>query len=206
MAFPWDFHPDLMAGRLVAVANLIATGRDAAVLRHDPSIGDDDWVLGCRAFQACRFAISTGAKSEAAPWLSVMDPSRHFLFRIGSIPLRFYRGDPEDPTHRTKSQSFPELAQLSMVFPGDDLRDVVARLAVETDLDGRAMSIHCVGTRGDNVVFNWSIPFDAAIVPAAFDQPLGEGVDLPPPLVAELEPEDAENDNAGSTRADAANS
>lgn len=197
MAFPWDFHRDLSRERLVELANLVANARDAAVRRHDPSIGDDTWVLGCRAFRACCYAISTRAASGEAGWLAVTDASRHFMFRVGLIPLRFYRGDPEDPTHRTKGQSFPELQQLSLVFPGEDMRALVCRLAVETDLEGRAAGIYCVGTRGEDVVFNWRIPFEKFGAAIAELKPPTGGIDLPPPEVGELEEEVAENDNFG---------
>lgn len=197
MAFPWDFHPDLTRERLIELADLVAGARDAVVQRHDPSIGDDEWVLGCRAFQACCYAISTRALSGETGWLFITDSSRHFMFRVGQIPLRFYRGDPEDSTHRTKGQSFPELQQLSLVFPGKDMRALVCRLAVETDLEGRAAGIYCVGTRGEDVVFNWRIPFEKSGLAIAEIKPPVGGVDLAAPEVAELDEEVAENDNVG---------
>ena len=132
--------------------------------------------------------------SGNSPWLGIMDPSRHFMFRIGEIPLRFYRGDPEDPNHRTKGQSFPELSQLSLVFPDYDMRDLVCRFAVETDFDGRALGIYSVGTRGEDVGFNWRIPFEVAAAVAVV-QPVAEGVELSSPGVAELDGPSAQNDD-----------
>lgn len=204
MAFPWDFHPDLTADRLVAVARLIATARDAVVSRHEPQIGDDDWVLGCRAFQSCRYAIAQFAQIEEVLWLGILDPSRHFVFRIGSIPVRFYKGDPEDQGHRVKNQSFPELAQLNLVFGDEDQREVLTRIAVETDSDGGALAIHCVGSKGEDIVFNWSIPFHAEVEETQTEH-AADVVELPPPIVGELDEVEAENDNREATLSDAAN-
>ena len=183
MSLPWEYHPDLTYDRLVEIGLHISAARDAAVDRHDTTIGDDDWVLGCRAFQACRHRLQL-AESEL-PWLAIIDPSRHFIFRIGAVPVRFYRGDPEDPSHRTKAQSFPELAQLSLAFPGSDVREVVYRIAVQTDLDGRALTVHFVGLMGDNVVLNWTIPIDTVAPSVALLRGAAEGVELAPPVVDE---------------------
>lgn len=185
MTLPWEVHEDLTAERLITVAQLIAKGRADAVEWHNPAIGDDDWVLGCRAFNATRYQISREAKSGACPWLTMADESKHFVFRVGDVPTRFYRGDPEDPNHRTRRQSFPELAQLSIAFPEDDVRDLVYRFAVETDLDGQAVAISFVALLGDTVHLNWSIPIAVAASTVELLAERALGVELDPPVVTD---------------------
>jgi hypothetical protein len=189
MILPWDVHTDLTADRLIKVADLVTSARGDAVAWHNPEIGDDNWVLGCRAFQACRFQIQRETQSGDSQWLTILDESKHFVFRIGAVPVRFYRGEPEDQNHRTRRQSFPELAQMAMAFPGEDVLDLVYRFAVETDFDGQVSSVSFVGLLGDNVVVYWPIPLKSATTtPFAAMRPPAAGVELRAPVVGSLKP------------------
>ncbi|MBK1793785.1 hypothetical protein JHL21_04675 [Devosia sp. WQ 349] len=188
---PWEFHPDLTADRLEVVARLIALARDMVVDRHEPSIGDDDWVLGCRAFRSSCHMITSFSEQEDVNWLSIVDPSKRFVFRLGSIPLRFYRGDPEDQNHRVKNVSFPELRQLSLAFDTPDLLDVTVRIAIETDAEGAALAIFCVGSHADEILFNWNIPFSSPIDLRTAPEHTG-AVELGAPPVGEREADEVE--------------
>jgi hypothetical protein len=185
---PWEVHPDLAADRLTVLAELIAAARGDVVAAHNPEIGDDEWVLGCRGFQASRYRITQAAASGEYPWLTIDDPSRHYVFKVGKVPVRFYRGEPEDPNTRTKRQSFPELAQLSLAFPEEnvrELRDLVYRLAVETDFDGQVAMISFVGLVGESIFVNWRIPLDPTAATVTVMKPRAPGVVLAPPMVEE---------------------
>lgn len=179
---PWDFHPHLTDDALVAVAALIAQGRSDALIRHNEEIGDDGWTLGCSAFQFARFQIKKAAGSANFEWLAIIDPTKQFIFQIGDVPVRFYKGDADQPSDRTLRQTFSELNQLAFTFGDEKGAGLAYRFAVETDFDGAITSIKFVGLRGESRVFVWDVPYTEAVSlpPAA---PATEGVDLPKPEV-----------------------
>lgn len=179
---PWDYHPHLTRDALVAVAGLIAQGRSDALIRHDETIGDDGWTLGCKAFQYARFQISKAAGVEGFEWLDIIDPTKQFIFKIGDVPVRFYKGEADEPSDRTLRQTFSELNQLAFTFGKEEGAGLAYRFAVETDFDGAITSIKFVGLRGENPVFVWDVPYTESVTlpPAA---PATEGVDLPKPEV-----------------------
>lgn len=180
---PWEIHSDLTRDRLVAISRLITRGRSDAVMWQNPEIGDDNWVLGCRAFQAARHQIISTAGTDGFDWLEIVDSSKHLIFKIGEVPVRFYRGLAEEPTTRTLRQTFPELEQLALVFPGDERQDLAFRFAVETDVDGTVAVMRFVGLLGESAVLNWPVPLDGASVSVFPIAPPAEGVELAAPIV-----------------------
>jgi hypothetical protein len=179
---PWDFHAHLAHDALVAVAGLIAQGRSDALIRHNEEIGDDGWTLGCSAFQFARFQIKKAAGASGFEWLAIIDPTKQFIFQIGDVPVRFYKGDADQPSDRTLRQTFSELNQLAFTFGDEKGAGLAYRFAVETDFDGAITSIKFVGLRGESRVFVWDVPYTEAVsLPLA--APATEGVDLPKPEV-----------------------
>ena len=91
-------------------------------------------------------------------------------------------GEADEPSDRTRRQTFSELNQLAFTFGKEEGAGLAYRFAVETDFDGSITSIKFVGLRGDSPVFVWDVPYAEAVSlpPAA---PATEGVDLPKPEV-----------------------
>ena len=118
--YPWDYHPDLTEDRLCAVAAMIVDGRHAALERYDEEAGDNGWTHGCRAFQFSRARILRAIDGSESPWLRAIDRSLQLIFKIGEVPVRIYKGLPEEPTGRTLRQSYGELQQLGLLFPDRD--------------------------------------------------------------------------------------
>ncbi|WP_143084913.1 hypothetical protein [Novosphingobium sp. CF614] len=182
---PWEHHPALSRDRLIAIAQLIVRGRNLALDRFDPDVGCTGWTLGCEAFAFQRHQIVRAAADT--DWLEILNPTMQFVFTIGDVPARFYRGEPEDPNTRTLKQTFSELQQLSL-FGADELVKLTAeplyRFAVETDLDGSTTAITFVILGGEMPVLTWSIPLDEPVTKIS---PLwvegSEGVELPAPSV-----------------------
>ncbi len=58
--------------------------------------------------------------SSAAPrryrWLDVLDPTHHCSFLIDGVPVRFFRGDTEDPSKRTLVQRGIKAQQLALAL------------------------------------------------------------------------------------------
>jgi hypothetical protein len=148
MKMPWEYHADLSEVRLKAIATLISRGRANALDRYDTAIGDDSWTLGVCAFNYGRYEIIQSAQRGEHPWLSIADDSRRFVFRIGAIVVRFYRGDPQEPRPNMLHQVFDELRQLPLPLEdGQSLEGVQFRIAVETDEAGEILDISLVTIR-----------------------------------------------------------
>jgi hypothetical protein len=182
---PWEHHAALARDRLITIAKLIEEGRNHALDRFHPGVGCTPWTVGCEAFAFQKFEIENAALDLG--WLEILDPSMQFVFSIGGVPVRFYRGDPSDPTTRTLKQSFSELRQLSL-FGSDELVKLTSepayRFAIETDIDGAITTITFVVLAGETPVLTWQIPLDEAVTKVS---PLwvegSEGVELPAPAV-----------------------
>lgn len=182
---PSDFHPALTTERLVSVGEMIRRGRAEAVEQHAPELGDDGWTLGCRAYKFCCYRIEEGSISgDGVNWLTVQDSSLRFMFSIGGVPFRFYRGDADGPPSKTCKVSYPELSQLAMTFMGSN-QDFAYRIAVETDFDGSVLTVKFVVLSDEKPIFTWEIPDTGSTVISSFP-PVGtgsDGIDLPAPFV-----------------------
>lgn len=186
---PWLHHPDLKSERLIHVATLIAQGRNDALDRFEPSIGDDSWSLGCRAYRCGRFRIEEAIESNKHPWLTALDSSMQFTFKIGTVPVRFYRGLADEPTQRTLKVSYPELQQMSLALSEMDdstTNEPCFRFAVETDLEGEIDRIIFVGIVANEVKYYWEIPFTPKVrLLHSIGMTREEGVELPSPHVSD---------------------
>lgn len=191
--YPWDYHPDLTAARLVQIAKLLRRGRHDAVERHDETIGDDNWVLGCRAYSCGRFRVLQAHQDGEHPWLSILNPNLQFIFAIGLVPVRFYRGDADEPTAKTCRVAYPELNQLAIAFEEEANDEILFRFAIETDFDGSVDAIKFIGLRHSQVVLSWEVPLQTAEIvrfPVVAIEP-DEGAELAPPAVGLLTNEEA---------------
>ena len=196
---PWEYHPELIEDRLVKVAQLLALGRGVAVDRFDPTIGDDNWTLGVCAYNYGCFQIEQAAGKPGFEWLGVIDASKHFQFSIGGVPMRFWRGDPAEPT--TKISVATPLEQLLLdLEPGEPTAGVLFRIGVTTDIDGALLTASFVALRNDEPETVWRLPLaeaDPLIVPLDDERP--EGRELPPPSVGDhRDDEDEQGGEAGT--------
>ena len=191
---PWEYHPDLTEERLVKIAEFIVDGRRTAVELHNEAEGDDGWTLGCRAFQFVRFRILKAADEGNVDWLQAIDRTMHLVFQIGQVPVRFYRGEPNDPTERTLNQTNIELNQLSLIFPDhDEAGDLAYRFAIDPDVDGSALAIHFVGLRGKSAVLNWQVPVEIdGVISGGVGRPATESIELEAPEVKVRRGDEAE--------------
>jgi hypothetical protein len=185
---PWDFHPDLTAARLQDVAQLIASGRDAAMEIYDPVRGFNGWLLGCCAYQFGRVRIERAVEDGTLPWLGLMRGTKHFIFQIGLVPVRFYRDDPDDPSEKVLRQSEFEARQLSLALNDDEAGEGISfRLVVQTGIGGELLRIVFLALRGGVAALVWNVPLHrdggrAPLVPVGA-APRDEGVALPAPSV-----------------------
>lgn len=182
---PWTIHPSLTADRLSKIAQLIKQVRHDAVLQHEPSKGDNPWSLGCRAYARICHAIAEKVKEGTWNWLSIVeDKGLRFVFAIGGVPFRFYKGDPDERNPRTLRLRYPEIRaqQLALEFYSRLQLEMVFRLAVEIDDLGEVESVTVVQLDEDGEPHNpWPIPLDDNVAVAPI-RPPREAVELPHPL------------------------
>lgn len=177
---PWDLHPALTEERLSAAARLLARGRADALALADPWAGDDAWSIGCRAYSFSRHQVANAARSGRFPWLKVLDETHHFVFLVDGVPVRFFRGDAEDPTKRTLRQQETEAQQLALALGSEGTEGLMFRLAVETEADGSVRRVVFLALRGEEgqVECFWPVPLGDAEVRS------NSGAAMPLPLAA----------------------
>lgn len=164
---PWELHPSLTEERLIAAARLLARGRADAIAFADPWAGDDAWSIGCRAYAFSKHQLSRAAEGGRYPWLRVLDETHHFVFLIEGVPVRFYRGDAEDPSRRTLRQQESEAEQLALALGSDGAEGLMFRFAVETEPDGAVSRIVFLALRGEagRTECFWPVPLGDGLGP-----------------------------------------
>lgn len=83
------------------------------------------------------------------------------------MPVRFYRGDAEDPSKRALRQQESEAEQLALALGSDGADGIMFRFAVETEPDGAVRRIVFLALRDE-----------AGRVECFWPIPLGEGLGL----------------------------
>lgn len=155
----------------MAAARLLVRGREEALARADYWAGDDAWSIGCRAYSFSRHQVRRAAEAGRFPWLKVLDDTHHFVFLIDGVPVRFYRGEAEEPTKRTLRQQQEEAEQLSLALGGTaDTDGLMFRFAVETGEGGAVSRVVFLALRGEEGQTECFWPVPLAEEPAAEDQ------------------------------------
>ena len=200
---PSKIFPDLTDERMQFLASLFVDCRRGALQKHDPEAGEDAWCLGCRSYSRICAAISRVARDDQQSWLTVVQdrvPGRQFIFRIGTVPFRFYTGNPSRPTARTlriDSSELNELKQIQLpVVDGSSESSWFWRLAIGVTATGEVGQV-CVlqVTQAGSVRNVYSVPFEGAV---RLDDPtvlLPPAIELDSPEVS-LDDED-QNDGTG---------
>lgn len=164
------------------VASLIREARQSAVICYEPEKGDVAWSLGCVAYVRSIRAIAEAAQ-EHEEWLRVIEPGLHFVFAVGGVPLRFYRGEPGTPPVKSLRRHFPEIEAQQLAFGFHPRKaDGVLRLAVATNERGEASSVTLVLVdQAGKPIDSWRIPFGEGVVTRLYEPK--EAVDVGPPSV-----------------------
>lgn len=198
---PHHCHPDLQEERLLTLAQFFASTRSQVVSLHDPFSGDDAWSLGCRGFARWRNLLIQKSKTGEWPWLGIVNPGKKFIFSIGAVPVRFYRGSVNRPPFRTLASNAQELTQMSLAFATEDNQfgNLKWRFAIETDYLGEPSAVIFAGLAGEDgsVVCHWKLPFDTTNIELDLTSIHDDDVvELPAPSVGKpfIKKRDAAND------------
>lgn len=165
---PSKKYPALTVERLSRIATLIRRVRQECVDLYEPEKGDGPWSLGSRVYERTFFEIKELAKIETS-WLGINKEfhALQFSFNIGPVPLRYFRGDPEDPPSRYLARTDGELFQLQYCIHFDDRPavDSMLRLAVEVDSTRQAAAVFLIEIdEYKEVIGQYRIPFESTIL------------------------------------------
>lgn len=203
---PWEVTPALTADRLQVIVDAIASVRADAREGHLQEKGDDPWVFGCRAYRRTCHALRGLASTGDHPWLKVESVGLACTLFIDGEPLKFYKGDAENPTTRSLRRGFDAaITQGTLAFDPEELGRIDGwfwLLALETHDDGTLMRAAVFQANQRNETRNlYFVTVDGDVsVLAPVVAILREGVDLAPPVVGPkvaIE-QAAGNDNGGS--------
>lgn len=174
-------YPSLTLEHLTFVAGVMRAARDGAVQLHDADAGDNNWSLGCRVYS--RIMAQLRRESQITPWLTVLPETQalRFTFAVGSVPLKFYKGDADDVPQKFLEPSFAELRQLNLAFKTDGFDSTnLLRIAIEPDASGKTSTVTLVEVEESGQPIRvFQIPLDAANVIAMKPKP----INLEPPTL-----------------------
>ena len=189
---PWEVHEALLAERLSIIARIIRDTRAEALIGHDSDKGETLWSLGCRGYERTCHSITLAA--ETYSWLRILKSGPHFVFTIGGVPMRFYRGEPGDYQARWLQRALPELRQQSLAFVSAEQSGWAWRVLYDTGPKGEVIRVAFVEMTEEGHVRNqWDAPLDTSVsVIAPVRKTLAQGIDLPPVEVGLSDESDSE--------------
>ena len=195
---PTAIHPDLSMDRLQAVANLIDDVWVRTRESHNEEEGDGLWGFGCRLYDRLRTRLRW--RSVDLSWLRIIEGDMHFVFTVGSVPVRFYRGRARRVKVGYLNRRAPELQQQQLAF-GMVAREmaVVYRIAVEASFEDKHPRIVLVrqtlATGESAEVFEIDVTKSAKRTAPSFRKP---PVPIQRPVVAKKRPKKQTKDNEGA--------
>lgn len=214
---PWEVTPEFTEDRLRLVAATFDRVRHEAVDAQEPDKGDGNWGLGCRAYERTCYALSKQSTESANKrWFAVEAEKLECTLRIGGVPIKFYRGESQDPKPRAL-RGGAKLALRNAASGQADMFEAFGEkrdesewfwlLAVETHGDGTVARVVVFQATEDGRGRNyWPIPLHESIPSVADVTPIArEGVELPRPKVsakapAQEAPASADSASDGSSK------
>ncbi|WP_028489825.1 hypothetical protein [Thiothrix lacustris] len=164
MMNPWDVNPDLQQERLIQLANMLAEVRADVVDLHNPELGDTRKSLGFRAYECSRSHCIDKAGQLGFEWLGVLTEDRRFTLKVGSIPVRFWKGEPEKLPSGKLLRSPEALNQIELFHPKNSDNELIWFCILDANFKGLIERAYFVGyTEIGEIVINWQIPIRGSI-------------------------------------------
>lgn len=123
---PSSFYPELTSDRLGVVAGKLLDVR-YATLRELTSPFDDNYTREGTVFGRSRNMLIDLARRGGLPWMELVNPGMDVTVRIGRVPCRYFRDDPDHP----EKCGFFKRNAVDDLFALDESQPVVWRFVVE---------------------------------------------------------------------------
>ena len=123
---PWQAHEDLTEQRLSIIAEGLLNVRHDTYAELATKL-DDNYIRGCATFGRQRQWLMQLAKSGQYDWLTLASPAMDLTVNIGSIPVRFFTDEHDNP----KKPGYFKRNEVDQLFYTDDTKPVMFRFVVE---------------------------------------------------------------------------
>jgi hypothetical protein len=158
---PWEAHPDLTPARLMYISRMFSREWRRSKRSHRPRLGDRAWGFGAKINERLRHALALASHQNT--WLRLVIRDLHFVFAVGEVPVRFYRGRSRIAKENFMRRRRAELSQQQLAFPeamGGPL-ECLYRFVIEGDVDGPAPEIYLVQINAKSGVITEAWPITA---------------------------------------------
>jgi hypothetical protein len=210
--FPWEVCPELTLDRLQLVAENLREVRHDALEIHDEEKGDDAQVHGTVAYvRSCKRLMDLAVSGKHL-WLGIIDSSRRFIFSIGGIPMRMYRGDARRPPERSLRSYVAELLAMQMSLFREDAAEQTGtagwfwRMAIETDTTGLVVRVVVFQVHAQTLEVRnpYEVPLrDGSITSVSPVTPITRpGKEIPPARVGKKRRERKDSDDKAQAEGD----
>jgi len=195
---PWEYLEDLSRDRLQLIAKILRDTRNSTLREYSAKSGDGRWSLGCRIYERSANLITAAAEDGLLPWLKIVEPPLEFVFAIGDVPVRFYKGDADAAPGTHLKCAISEQMQLGLVFKEEKVH-LIWRFVVETNSAGEAESIYFLGLTTSGIVeCKYEVPPDDTVVFMSPPRTGGKPPQLPPTAVrSRKSPNERKEDDDG---------
>ncbi len=136
---PWDYDAQLSEDRLMIISQHLEDVLHTTYQLLDTQ-DDDNWSKSIATFGRQRCRIMRLCHEKAYEWLTLEQGGMAITFNIGSIPIRFFVDDHENPK---KSNFFQH--QVDQLWLPEISAPLCWRFVVEKSVDGEEASIYFVG-------------------------------------------------------------
>lgn len=181
---PWEVQTGLQEECLIELAQIIKKVRDGAFEEISKEKGDGKWSTGCRAYE--RIINILGEKAKDLSWLRVERRHLYCLLFVNDVPLKFWKGDPVNPTRRILRVHLPEVKareQLLLDFEDAPIEQLW-RLCIVPDKDGNVLEIELAQyDLSGNRLNPWLVPLSDPVTQVSpVTNTMREGVELKKPV------------------------
>ncbi|WP_139282101.1 hypothetical protein [Thiothrix caldifontis] len=180
MMNPWDVNPDLQQERLIQLASMLAKVRADVVDLHNPELGDTKKSLGLRVYECSRSQSIVQAGQSDFEWLGILTEDGRFTLRIGSTPVRFWKGEPEKLPSGKLLRSPEALKQIELFHSENSSDELIWFCILDTNSKKLVERAYFVGyTETGEISINWQIPIRSHIILMAdMNHTLSESIEL----------------------------
>jgi hypothetical protein len=158
---PSDVYPALTWERLIGLRQIVFDTRKWVAGDAKPDRGDTKCGVGFRAWEQTKFGIAMAAMGEFRSWLSIADKGANFTFKIDLMPIRFCRGDCEEPLppiYAIPSSAERDQFGLALSSAGRPVVDGSFRLLIQADGSGYPLAVYLALATDGVIVMAWKIP------------------------------------------------